>query len=298
MKRIISSISALALVAITVIGPVNAAGIAVDSAVYDDGTDTITVTDADKDYTVDDVASWSVVTSIGTAVASGDSTEVTEANGSFVITDAVNFDGLVTDTYTLSFSTVSGDFSAVIVAVGAANQVQVTATVEPVLTFGVAGGDVDFGSLNPTGDNTAAGQTTISFVSNATSGIVISGSAVGADSGATAGALGISGSTSVIAAIGSETDPAAYNDAAEYFAVELNTLNATDGSILASNDFSVGDDGTADRANDLDGATALVNSNSTPVDGSFNVEYHIGTIPTTDAGAYAGTITYTAVPTF
>ncbi|MBI1961393.1 MAG: hypothetical protein HYS45_01680, partial [Parcubacteria group bacterium] len=322
MNKIIASLAAFALVAVTVIGPVNAAGVAITVTSPDRQTFTVALP-AGVDLEAADVITLKITTaSNGNAVdLSGNAvttatlgagaaetlTNDGDANGVIVITEGGDDEAAGADlvfaltsaltdntAYVVAYSDTDSNFSAAIVSFGTASTVAVTATVDPVLTFSIAGGNVDFGSLNPVGDNVAATQTTVAFSTNATSGIVLSGSAVGGDTGTTAGALGIAGSTSVIPAIGGETNPTAFNDAAEYFAVDLQALAATAGAVNADNAFSSADNGTADRANALSGVTALVGSVLDPVAASFNVRYHVGIVPTTDAGSYSGTVTYTA----
>lgn len=326
MNKIIATLSAVALVAVSVIGPAQAAGVAISVTSGDRQTFTINLP-AGVDLQAADVITLKITTaSNGTAVnlagnqvttatlgvgAAETLTNAGDANGTIVITEGGNDEAAGADlvftltsaladntAYVVAYSDTDSNFSAAVVSFGTASVVSVTATVEPVLTFSVSGGNVAFGSLNVTGDNAAGTQTTVAFTTNATSGIVINGSAVGGDTGSTAGALGVSGTTDTILAIGAETNPASFDDNSEYFAVDLQSVAATVGTVNAANAFSNADNGTADRANGLSGVTALVNSASTPVAGSFNVRYHIGIVPTTDAGAYSGTVTYTAAPTF
>ncbi|MBI2636759.1 MAG: hypothetical protein HYW81_01025 [Parcubacteria group bacterium] len=326
MNKVLSLIAGVALVAVTVIGPANAAGVAITVTSPDrqtftvdlpvgvdlEAADVITlkITNASNGAAID--LSGNAVTTATLGIGAAETlTNPGDASGTIVITEGgdneadgadlvFTLTSALTDNtaYVVTYSDTDSNFSAAIVSFGTASTVSVTATVDPVLTFSIAGGNVNFGSLNPVGDNAAATQTTVAFSTNATSGIVISGSAVGGDTGTTAGALGISGTTSVIPAIGGETDPAGFNDAAEYFAVDLLSLVATAGAANADNAFSSADNGTADRANALSGVTALVNSVLDPAAASFNVRYHVGIVPTTDAGSYSGTVTYTATPTF
>jgi len=331
MKRLISSVVAIALVAMTVVvAPADAAAITVSAASADVNTLAITLTGLTgnidhaagassynvKVRTLDDSTNIDIsgATTIhgdnGTATVAafqttGATITTTGAAGTPSKVITITAAGLfpTTEDYFVTVEVVSGpqnvgDFGAATVIKSTQNQVSISATVEPVLTFAVTGTTVTFGTLNVSGDNAASASTTVSFVTNATSGITVSGVAVGADTGTTAGALGVAGSVDTIAGIGAETDPAAFSDSAEYFAVELQSLTANVGGIVAGNDFSNADNGTADRANDLADSTQLVSSNTNPVDGSFNVRYHVGIVPTTDAGTYTGTVTYTAAPTF
>jgi hypothetical protein len=95
---------------------VNAAAIDVDSVVYDDGTDTITVTDAGKDYTGDVLTTFRVTDQDGATVAGISVADVSEANGSFTATN-VAIDALADGVYSIAFITTNGDFSSAIFVV-------------------------------------------------------------------------------------------------------------------------------------------------------------------------------------
>lgn len=282
MNKFISSLSAIALLAVIVIGPVSAAGIAVDSAVYADGVGngTITVTDAGKDYTADNIATWRVISGVGGAVANGTSAEVVEASGSFVITAAA-LDALVADTYALSFSTVAGDFTAVIVVVGNDNQVSVSATVDPILTFALDANTLALGTLPTAADAYAndSGTTKINptVSANAEGGIVV-----------TMASTGLKSSTKEIGV----TDIAggvAPTTGTDYYKVSTNASpNITDANAGLS----------AAGGTDML-ASQTVYSVSTPVSGgTVAVTVAARAAATTEAGNYSDTLTFTATPTF
>ncbi|MDD2516499.1 MAG: hypothetical protein PHF26_04770, partial [Candidatus Gracilibacteria bacterium] len=173
MKKIIASLSVVTLLAMNVLSStVSAAGIAVDSATYDDGTDTITVTDAGKNYIGDNVTTLVVKTPAGTPIVGVDATDVTEANDSFAITD-VALDALVAGIYSVSFVTTAGDFSAVTVNIGNANQVAVTARVLPTLTLSVANPTVALGALSVAGAVSSATDPAATVTTNAVHGLTL-----------------------------------------------------------------------------------------------------------------------------
>lgn len=152
---------------------VNAAALNVDSVVYDDGADTITVTDAGTDFTGDLITTLRVTDSSAATVAGVDVADVTEANGSFTVLDAVNLNGLATGIYAVSFVTAGGDFGSATFSVGNADQIQVTANVLPILSMNITGGAVAFGDLVADTPATAGTQTTIAVNTNAANGYTI-----------------------------------------------------------------------------------------------------------------------------
>lgn len=149
---------------------VNAAAITVDSVVYN-GTDTITVTDAGKNYTLDALTTFRVTDQDGGTVAGIDVSDVTELDGSFTVAVAAESATLnVAGIYSVAFVTTNGDFSSATFVTGNANEVQVTANVLPILSMKVTGGAVAFGDLVADTAVTAANTTVIAVNTNAANG--------------------------------------------------------------------------------------------------------------------------------
>lgn len=152
---------------------VNAAAITVDSVSYN-GTDTITVTDAGKDYTGDVLTTFRVTDQDGATVAGIDVSDVTEANGSFTVDVTAESGTLnVAGVYSIAFITTNGDFSSATFVTGNANEVQVTANVLPILTMKLTGGAVAFGDLVADTAATAGTQTAIEVDTNAANGYTL-----------------------------------------------------------------------------------------------------------------------------
>lgn len=150
---------------------VNAAAITIDSVVYNDGTDTITVTDAGKNYSSDNITTLRVTDENAVTIAGVDVSDVSaNNNGSFVVTDLINLDGLTSGIYSVAFITASGDFSSATFTIGTADQIVVSANVLPILSMKVTGGAVAFGDLVADTATTAGTTTTISVNTNAASG--------------------------------------------------------------------------------------------------------------------------------
>lgn len=295
-KKVLSILSITALVAANSTFAVNA-GLTVASTTYNDGTDTITVTVTWKDFTSDNVSTLVLKTSGWVAVANVDVADVTEANGSFDVTDATNLDWLAAGNYSVSFITVAWDFGAAMVHVGNANDVTVSATVAPTLSMSLNSQSVTFGVLNPTGDNASTTDTQVTLSTNARSGLAVSAASIGADSSTTTNALGMAGTTNVIAWLASETNPAAFVDSTEYFGATL-AVNAPTAwaALVANNNFSSANNGTADRANAVDGTLATTTG---PTDAArLDVTYHAWITNVTAAWSYSSTVTYTVTGNF
>lgn len=170
LKKLVAGASIVALVAMNALS-VNGAALNGATATYDDGTDTITVTMWGKDFTLDNISVVSVKTSAGVDVAGVDVADVTEANGNFTITDAINLDWLAADIYSVSFSTVNWDFGATVAYVGNANVVNVSAVVLPILSMSLSANTLDFGELAIWANSVDLDVTT---ASNAKDGITVS----------------------------------------------------------------------------------------------------------------------------
>jgi hypothetical protein len=264
---------------------VNAAAIDVDSVTYDDGTDTITVTDAGKDYTGDVLTTFRLTDEDGATVAGITVTDVTEANGSFTATN-VAIDGLTDGVYSIAFVTTNGDFSSAIFVVGNANEVQVTANVLPILTMKLTGGAVAFGDLVADTATTAGTQTSIAINTNAANGYTLQVANVGL----------IDGTNQI-------PDASTDEDLASGYGYGINaTINAG-----ATIDAKASATGTVDG--DFDGAAQVVTGMSTtpatlasstgPVSAqSTTVSYHTRISALQETGNYTDTIIYSLSGSF
>lgn len=319
MNKIISSIAMVAfLLATVVIGPVQAAGIAdanitlTYTVVGGANNDTLAVTLAGGVVAGDGAsvsatlrnASTGAVVSLGTnAVANMDNTAgaanggangqitytvTTAANPSTVTMTFGNTDDLATANYTVTV--VSGtSFGVKVFSVGNANEVTVTAKVDPVLTFSLSSNSIALGTLS-TG-STASSTHTMTAATNATSGYVIS---VG---GATLTKVGEPSET-----ITATSTPSASTIGAEQFAINLkdNTTPNVGAEAVGGNGVAVGNFATADSfVFDATGANTIANSGTSPTGSTvFTVSYIANIAADTAAGDYATTLTYTITPTF
>lgn len=161
----IATMTIFGIVALNTIS-VNALWLSVSTTSYNDPTDTISVVVAWKDFTSDNIATWILKSSAWTTITSWNSVEVVESNGSFDIT-TINLNWLVSDTYSISFTTVSGDISSAIVSVWNANQVIVNARVAPTLSFNLSSNSINLWTLNNDWVTYTEGNITATTSSNA-----------------------------------------------------------------------------------------------------------------------------------
>ena len=212
-----------------------------------------------------------------------------------------------TEDYVATLTVVTGaddtqNFAVATVIKSTQNAVAVTAIVEPTLTMALTNTSIDFSTLTVGADNEAPTKTSVAFSTNATGGVVIAASAVGSDTGTTAGAIGVAGTTNTIPAVGTKalTAGAFAANSTGYFGIEIENLAQTIGATNIDAAFWTSTNATtADTTvNAISGATNIANSAAAPINGSFDVAYHAGVTAATQAGTYAGTVTYTATATF
>ena len=187
MKKLISKLSAVALLAALVVVPQSqAASInGATAVVTNDGAigETITVTSATNFPDGDEIASATVKNLDGTAA--GATTLTAGGDNADDDTSVLTIAGAnLTDNtaYILSFRTVSGDFGSMQIAVGTPtnNQVAVTATVEPTLTFNLDSSNIALGVLNTSYTD---GNVTYDVATNANSGVSVAMDSAGLTDG-------------------------------------------------------------------------------------------------------------------
>lgn len=319
MKKIISLIAAVALVAATVVvSPAYAASIAVSAARVDDNTLTVTLTGLTGNIANTDVFNITVKTlDNATAVNISGSTAIHGDNGSFaesvynVTGRTLTADGVagapskvITLTSTGSFTTTEDYFVTVVVGSGSTqnalsfgaaiaiastqNQVIVTATVEPILTFALGGNSVALGTLSASA--TANGSHTMTASTNADSGYVITVSG---------NTLTHSNNTDVITAIGAGGASVIGTEQFGINLVDNATPNigaaAAGGTGAATGNFSIADT----FAFNAGAANTIANSVTAPSGATtYTVSYIANIAALTDAGDYSTTLTYTITPTF
>lgn len=184
--------------------------------------------------------------------------------------------------YGIVLTTSAGDLGGVVVPVGNANQVSVSATVDPILSFSLSPNALALGTL-PTAANTYANDAGTSLItptvnSNAEGGIVITMVSTGLKSGTKE--IGI---TDIAGGVAPTTGT-------DYYKV---STNATP-NLLDAN----GVDMTTAAGTDML-ASQTVKSFATPVAaGTVAVTVGARADVTTEAGSYTDTLTFIATPTF
>lgn len=302
MNKIISSLAAIALLAVTLVGPVQAASINGATAALD-GTlvvgQTITITKAGVFIDSNEITSATIKKLNGTAAGTTTLTApgTTGANDTSKVTIATADLGNNTS-YFIYFRTANNDFGVAQLNAGTptTETVSVTATVDPILTFSLAdynaGGaddanvNVQLGTVDTDASNAAEGLgkdgNAITVATNAGSGIVVKAydEPLGLRTSSFTGPRNNASTDGQINDISAGAFPAAGNEAFGY---------QTAVGIAPTGNFYP-----------LTGATPVTLNNFTgPVgSGVVNILYQAQTAATTAAGSYNDVITYTVTPTF
>lgn len=201
--------------------------------------------------------------------------------------------------YNTTITTSTNDFGAGLAYVGTINQVNVTATVDPILTFTLA--DYDAGGTNDANVNVQLG-TVDTDASNAAEGTGVDGNVITVSTNAGSG-ISVNAADQ---ALGLRTTTFAGTRNASTTDAQINDLTPAAAFPAANTEafaYQVGINGApAGNFNPLNGLTPVVLNNFiTPIatgTGVVNVLYKAQTAPTTAAGSYSDVITYTVTPTF
>ena len=169
-RRILSLLSVFALVFAMIVPAVRAETLEGTATI--DG-DTITVTATGHNFSEDGITTLRIIGSDWNNLdnVSSDDVDENEDDDSFDI-DVSDADIDDDKIYSISFAT-EGWESGYALLYQDANVVEVSATVLPVLTMTVEGGDINFGNLDIGQWNEADTQTTVSVNSNASDGFVV-----------------------------------------------------------------------------------------------------------------------------
>lgn len=193
----------------------------------------------------------------------------------------------VAGNYGIVLTTSAGDLGGVVVPVGGANQVSVSATVDPILTFALGSNTIALGTLSTSAATSASH--TMTAATNASSGYVISVGGATLTSGAnTIDAYGAAGAASV--------------PGTEGFGINLkaNTTPVVGANAVGGSGVAVGNFATVNTfAFDATGPNTIANSATAPSGSTvFTVSYIANIAAATAAGTYGTTLTYTTTPTF
>jgi hypothetical protein len=195
--------------------------------------------------------------------------------------------GAVDDDDTITIGGTFGDTGTIAVDIIADDQVDITATVAPAITFTISDADIEFGTLTSAddtfADNSAGNATeveahTLTASTNATSGYVMYVS----------GATLTAGSDTIDAIGGTNTASAA---GTEQFGLRF-TASGGSGSVdapYAAAGFAYNGVSSADNIASATGPSATT---------TYSARYVANITATTEAGSYSTTLTYTATATF
>lgn len=317
MKKLIAKLSAIALLAALVVVPgADAAGVSISIASADRQTFTI-----DLPAGVD-LGTGSVVTLVMTTTATGAAvnlsgnqvttatlgvgaaetlTNAGDVNGTIIITEGGNDEAAGADlaftltsaladnaAYTISYTDDSGNFGAAMINFGTANQVTVTASVQPTLTMALTNTSIVLGNLDTSSVVSSASDTVVTVATNSASGWAASI----ADDDATGSGAGLTSATA------SKTIGATATTVAGTEGFDIDVSETTDPQTNGTiHDNFAGDDG-GDVA--LTATAQTLASGAGPTSGyQATVDYRAGISAITPAAAdYTTTLTYTVTATF
>jgi hypothetical protein len=234
---------------------------------------TVTLTSGTGTVTADTCVRFKIGTNASTGTAG--TNQIT--NGAIDDDDTITIGGTFGDTGTISVDIITDD------------QVVVTATVDPSLTFSISDNTIGFGTLSASDDRFATGDTlgnssatsahTIAAGTNATSGYVIY----------LLGGTLTSGGNTITAPAG----PAATTVGSEQFGLNLSASGGSgtvDSQYGTSSQYGFGSTSTTqDNVASASGASAST---------TYTATYIANIAAATEAGSYSTTLTYTATATY
>lgn len=325
MNKIIASFAAFALVAVTVIGPVEAAGVAVTVASADRinftvglpaGVDlemgdsaTITIATASNGAAVDLTAGGLVPASayfVGDASSADTLNNAANASGRFTVTeDGVEDPAAGADlafvlgaalnnntAYVVTYSDTDANFGAAFINFGTANQVPVSATVVPILTMSLANGTdgnqtIAFGQLVP--GTFSEDDINVNYATNGVGGVNAAMTSTGLATDVDADGTRDNANDREIGA----TSIAATTDTAATDYYKVSTAGGT-GAVA----FDAVDNAITNAAGRYMAASQNVVTATGPVSATQAVTVGVQVTNTTEAGDYTDTLTFTVTPTF
>ena len=325
MNKIIASFASLALVAVTVIGPANAAGVAVTVVSTDRitftvglpaGVDlemadsaTVTIATASNGVAVDLTAGGLVPSSayfVGDLNTADTLNNAANASGRFQVTEdnvedpAAGADlifvlggALNNNTaYVITYSDTDSNFGASLINFGTANQVPVSATVVPILTMSLANGTdgnqtIAFGQLIP--GTFSEDDINVNYTTNGVGGVNVTVASTGLATDVDADG---SRDNANDREIGAQNIAATTNTAAvDYY--KVSTAGGT-GAVA----FDAVDNLITNAAGRDMRATQDVVAATGPVSATQAVTVGTRVANDTEAGDYTDTLTFTLTPTF
>ena len=200
----------------------------------------------------------------------------------FVLTSALT-DNLA---YTINYRDSLGNFGAAMINFGTANQVSVTATVEPILQMAITNTAIDLGVLTATAQANSGTDTNVAVITNAASGYSILASATNFIGSATANVIPF-------------LDKDAQATGAEGFSLDVAAVNAVTNPGSTTLTAVAGFNGAGTPSTAISGTGQTIASATGPAgDGSIDVNYSANISVVTEADAYSTTVTYTVTGSF
>ncbi len=275
----------------------------------------IDLTDDDVDVTLAATSSgttWGVVRTSATVITFTNGTTAVDADSVVAIeigthaTVGANGDQQITNgsagTTTLTLSGTMGgatpNTGTAAMPIIADDQVVITATVAPTITFAISDNTISFGTLNSgaarwaTGDGTSTdsdpdpGAHTLTASTNATGGYIVTYN----------GATLTSGSDTIDVAngAGNTLDDADGDPGTEQFGLSIETDGSTTSTITPNYAYA----GTPDWHWTAGTTTTIITDTGPSASEVYNMHYLANISGTTEAGAYTTTVTYIATGTF
>ncbi|OGI71604.1 hypothetical protein A3J61_01665 [Candidatus Nomurabacteria bacterium RIFCSPHIGHO2_02_FULL_38_15] len=210
-------------------------------------------------------------------------------NAEDVITGVEQITNGSAGTTTLVLSGTFTDSGTAAMSIIANDQVVITATVAPTITFTVSDNTIEFGTLstsaatwadNAGGSTTDVAAHTLTAATNATGGYIVSYN----------GATLTSGSDTITVA--AQTDDANGDPGEEQFGLGI----STDGDATITSGYS--NAGTPDWTWVASTTTTIITETGPTATETFSMRYLANIAATTEAGAYTTTVTYIATGTF
>jgi hypothetical protein len=249
---------------------------------------------ADTDADTVNGATTSVDGAFALGVAGKATYTFTNGGGSAIKLEAKFPSTFATGVYTLQVVSSDGDFGLIPLYVGSANQVSVTANVEPTLTFSLGGNSIALGTLTAGTPSTAT--STMTVATNAASGLTVN---------VRNGANGLyNGSTSIanVSADTTKTAIEAGKATTEYYGIRaldtgsLAPATFVDGASLATYGSAAGSVEFEPMASGSD--LAVVSSSGPTASAIVDYEVLANANSTSAAGNYTDTLVFTVVPSF
>ncbi len=197
--------------------------------------------------------------------------------------------GAVDDDDTIAIAGTFGDSGTLAVDIITDDQVTITATVDPTITFSISDNAIGFGTLSSSAARWANGAGTGSGTETTAHDLTVATNAASGYTVYVSGATLTSGLNSITAIGGSAT---ASSVGTEQFGIKVGASGGSGGALAPY--------ATANYAYNATGSTQddIAESTGPSVTTTFSITYLANILATTEAGSYATTLTYTTTGRF